>query len=271
VSVSEKVLTAASQPVDPTAPRTLARFSDDSGAPALVERAVGRGRVLLFASTVDMDWNDWARAVDGSYVVTLLEMVQYLARRDDVASSIPAGEKLAVSLAPDRYEPRVIFRPPDGAEESSVEVRATAAAVAADEPIRLEGPVATRIGTYRAELTRRDGGVESLPLCVNLDAAESDLTAASRSELDMALGSIPREYLDAANALRRQSENARRELWPTLLSLLILVLMAEHVLAWWFGRPIGTAAATSARIGLVTRILRRAGIEPSAARRKGAA
>ena len=36
----------------------LARF--DTGEPALVERAAGRGRVMVFASTLDLNWNDLA-------------------------------------------------------------------------------------------------------------------------------------------------------------------------------------------------------------------
>ena len=34
----------------------LARF--DGGAPALLERRVGSGRVLLWASTLDLSWSD---------------------------------------------------------------------------------------------------------------------------------------------------------------------------------------------------------------------
>ena len=66
---------------------TLARFTDDLRSPALVERAFGRGRVLLFTSSVDLDWNDWARAMDGSYVVTMLELAQYAARRSQDSHS----------------------------------------------------------------------------------------------------------------------------------------------------------------------------------------
>lgn len=44
---------------DPGA-RVLAWFR--GGAPALLERAHGRGRVLLFASACDRDWGDWPRS-----------------------------------------------------------------------------------------------------------------------------------------------------------------------------------------------------------------
>ena len=38
--------------------QVLARFDD--GAPALLERRLGAGRVLLWASSLDLDWNDFA-------------------------------------------------------------------------------------------------------------------------------------------------------------------------------------------------------------------
>ena len=37
----------------------LARFDD--GAPALIERRAGAGRVLVWASSLDLQWNDLAR------------------------------------------------------------------------------------------------------------------------------------------------------------------------------------------------------------------
>jgi hypothetical protein len=95
--------------------------------------------------------------------------------------------------------------------------------------------VATQLGTYTAELARRQGGVELRPLAVNFDARESDLTVARRHELDVALGSVPHEYVRAADAFQQDETRARRELWPAVLLTLVTVLMLEQALAWWFG------------------------------------
>lgn len=218
-------------------PAVLARFTDDTQSPALVERSFGRGRVLLFASSVDPDWNDWARTVDGSYVVTLLELVQHAARRAAGRSSFVAGETLTLSLPPDEYEPSAVFRSPAFPDEPAVEARLRETVAAVGEPIVLEGPTATHLGTYHAELTRRAGSVELRPLTVNLHASESDLAVARAHELDAALGSIPHEYVQAADAFLEGDPAARRELWPAVLVMLLGVLMLEHALAWWFGMP----------------------------------
>ena len=58
------------------APRdVLARFSN--GAPALLERRVGPGRVLLWATTVDRDWSDLA--IRPGFLPLLQQAVLYLA------------------------------------------------------------------------------------------------------------------------------------------------------------------------------------------------
>jgi hypothetical protein len=255
----------AEQPV----PATLAHFADDAQSPALVERVFGRGRVLLFTSSVDLDWNDWPRAMDGSYVVTMLELVQYAARRSADRCSFATGETLTLSLVPEDYEPGGVFRAPASVDEPAVEARVRGPVAAVGAPVALEGPVATHLGTYTAELIRRDGSVELRPLSVNLDPVESDLTVARAHELDVALGSVPHEYVEASEAFRRDNEQARRELWPAVLVALVAILMVEQGLAWWFGTP--RHAARRRRRWRLPRLWFASGVETSAPARTAGA
>ena len=75
--------------------RTLAAFSD--GAPALVERGVGNGRLVLFASDVDRRWNDFP--LHPTFVPFVQEVVRYVSARRpssdalfvaDVPADVPA-------------------------------------------------------------------------------------------------------------------------------------------------------------------------------------
>ena len=224
-------------------PVVLARFNDRDRTPAIVERAVGRGRVLLFTSSVDLEWNDWARTVDGSYVVTMLEVVQYVARRSTHPTSFIAGEQLTLPLWPDRYEPSGVFRPPPRTESGmQVDAPAVTATVrevgdSPNDPVLLMGPVADRLGTYSVELETRARRAETRPLCVNLHPAESNLAVARPAELDAALAGIPHEYIAAAEDFLRGDEESRHELWPSLLLAVVCVLMIEQALARWFGTP----------------------------------
>ncbi len=68
--------------------QTIARFTD--GAPALLERSSGRGKVLLFASDVGHRWNDFP--LHAVFVPFVQESVRYLGARPPSASSILVDE-----------------------------------------------------------------------------------------------------------------------------------------------------------------------------------
>ena len=237
---------AASAPDGSSNVHVVARYSDEQHSPALVERSFGQGRVLLFPSTADLDWNDWARALDGSYVVAMLEAVQYASRRNVHPAAFIAGEMLTISVVPEDYEATAIFRAPPTVDEPAVEGRPRGVSATAGGAAVLEGPVAKELGTYTVELRRRDGAGETRPLCVNLDPRESDLTVARPHELDAALGGVPHEYIEASQAFRQDAERARYELWPAILIALLCALMLEQTLAWWFG---GAGRADRERAG----------------------
>jgi hypothetical protein len=72
--------------------QVAARFTD--GAPALLERSEGHGRVVLFSSDLDRRWNDFP--LHPSFVPFVLESVRYVAgdrqlARDYVMARAPAG------------------------------------------------------------------------------------------------------------------------------------------------------------------------------------
>ena len=92
--------------VDGADGRVLAAFSD--GGPALVERTAGRGRVLVFASDLNNEWNDFPR--QPTFVPFVHEVVRYLGRQRRAAR-----ERL-VAAAPPGVDPRpgVVIEPASG-------------------------------------------------------------------------------------------------------------------------------------------------------------
>jgi Aerotolerance regulator N-terminal/von Willebrand factor type A domain len=93
--------------VSPEGWTVLARFSN--GTPALMERPLGQGRVLLFASDVDRRWNDLP--LHPAFVPFAVEAVKHLAgladrrrARDYTVAQVPAG----IHAAPG------VYRTPDG-------------------------------------------------------------------------------------------------------------------------------------------------------------
>lgn len=245
----------------PSSATVLARFADAGQAPAMAERRVGAGRVLLFLSSADVEWNDWPRAADGSYVVTMLEITQHLARRSEAPGAFAAGEPLRVYVDAEQFESRAVFKSPKHPAEPAFSARAGDGLGPAGGTVRLDGPVATSLGVYTVELHSRSGENAARPLAVNLDPGESDLAPASAAELDAALGPVPHTFVPSADAFLRGAEESRREIWPALISLAAVVLLAEQVLACWFGSERRLSA------GGLWAFLRRARFAPPAARR----
>jgi hypothetical protein len=61
----------------------------DSSEPALVERAVGAGRTLLFASSLDLEWNNLA--LQGLFLPFVHETLRHLAQAQEVRRSFEIG------------------------------------------------------------------------------------------------------------------------------------------------------------------------------------
>ncbi|MEI7703050.1 MAG: BatA and WFA domain-containing protein [Deltaproteobacteria bacterium] len=94
--------------------RVLARYDD--GAPALVEARRGRGRVMLYASTLDPEWSDWT--IRTSFLPAMQRIASWLAGSLDERRSVPgvvgaprpiplpAGTTIAAWIGPDGRERR---------------------------------------------------------------------------------------------------------------------------------------------------------------------
>ncbi len=217
------------------AARVLARFSDREQTPAITEREFGLGRAVFFASSADLAWNNWAQAVDGSYVVWLLELTQHLARREASPLSFDAGQRLSL-VARSESAAGATFRPPNYPESPAAEGLLREFEQAGVASVAFEGPLADQLGIWRVEHST-GGTSETWPLSVNLDPIESNLASAAASELDRLLGTVPHEYVaDVENFLAGSSQR-RIELWPAVLAALLLTLLGEQALAWWFGLP----------------------------------
>jgi hypothetical protein len=73
----------------------------ESGAPALVQTEVGRGRVLLFTSTVDREWTDLP--IRPGFLPLMQESARWLAGvpSGEVAATVPVGGFREIPALPD--------------------------------------------------------------------------------------------------------------------------------------------------------------------------
>ncbi len=210
----------------------IASYDDRDAVPAIVERRFGDGRVILVTSSVDQEWNDWAK--DASYVVTMLEMGQYLARGEGANSDLLIGDPIRFAVDPARYERDVLVRTPRYPAEQEVPV--TAQPAEDGQGFELNWDQTDESGVYRFVIMTTSGEQDVWSVAINLDPEESNLVKATESELKQRITEVPITYVAGVDEIGQVGEDAQSELWRSVLMMAMVVLMGEQFLAWWFGR-----------------------------------
>jgi Mg-chelatase subunit ChlD len=203
----------------------LARFDD--GAPALVEHRVGRGKVLVWASTLDSYWNDLA--LQPVFLPFVQQLAKYAGRYSGARPWFTAGEVLDLS----RHS----------------ELMGGATPRSGDGPIVVEAPsgAKTRLPSSNEGLIplheqgfyeiRPEGAARGMGqrLAVNLDPAEANLARIDPEELKasvlaggkagVAPGAITRD------APSREDSERRQTIWWYLLALAGVLLATETLMS----------------------------------------
>src|SRR5690606_31859181 len=91
--------------------KVLARYTN--GAVALVEGRLGGGRVLLYTSTIDRDWNDLV--IYPGFLPLMQQAMRYLARKQDsgARAGVIVGRSAVVPIQ--AGDTRLEIRGPEGA------------------------------------------------------------------------------------------------------------------------------------------------------------
>lgn len=197
----------------------VARFDD--GAPALLERRVGNGRVLMWTSSLDLEWNDLP--LKSVFLPFVHRMATSLAAYRDTPSWLTVGEVLeparpaAVPGVARPVSPRVVLTP-------------SGERVALDG----EGPDVlelTEQGFYEVRAQGRDAA-PALTVASNLDLAESDLSPMDPNDVVAgATGRAGGAAAAGANATPTDQDQERNQrLWWYLLFAGIVILAVETLI-----------------------------------------
>lgn len=195
--------------------RVLARFDD--GAVAAVERRVGTGRVVAWASSLDDSWSDLV--LKPVYLPLVQQLVKYLARYEQPAMWRTAGQAVDLAALLKARADRVILTP-------SGERTRLAAADASVLELSEQGIYEVR------EASNPTGRPDRI--AVNIDPAESDLTPLDPQELVAAVtGKAAPTAQPAVQASELSPSDLERSqsVWWYLLFAGFLLLAAEMVLA----------------------------------------
>ena len=202
--------------VMPTADaQVLARF--DGGAPALLERRVGAGRVLLWASTLDLSWNDFP--LKPVYLPFVHRAARHLASYSEPAPWLTVGQVLDTSAGAASQPVSGVVLTPSGRRVSVDEEGA--------DVLEL-----TEQGFY--EVRAQSGDTVNTVVASNVDTAESDLTAMDPKEIvAAATSSGPNGRQTGAAGLPPTPEAQERSqrLWWYVLFLGILLLGADTLIS----------------------------------------
>jgi hypothetical protein len=189
----------------------LARFED--GSPALLEARTGKGRVLLFTSSLGPSWNDLP--LTPLYLPFIHQMVRYAGTREENAW-YGLGQTFTVGKRQEAAPPAVDT--PAGARLS--ETRSTPDGdllVTAREP-----------GFYRLRYNSQPDFA-----AVNIDGAEGDFTKLNFGEFVVSVtgGAGSAEGGEANRNLSNEEVEGRQRVWWSLLLVALMLLLAESFLA----------------------------------------
>ena len=196
--------------------KTLARFDD--GQPALLERRVGTGRVLMWTSTLDTTWTDLA--LKPVFVPFVHRAVRYLGAYREPKPWRTVGDVVDPGLQ----------APAKGSDVSRVALTPAGTRISLDG----DGPEVLELAEQGFYEFRAQGRDAEAPVVVasNVDLSESDLTPLDPQEI--AAAALGRAGGDAAGPLAPPTDDAQesaQRVWWYLLFAGLLLLGAETIVA----------------------------------------
>ena len=197
--------------------QVLARFDD--GTPALLERKTGAGRVLLWTSTLDLEWNDLP--VKPVFLPFLHTVTKYLADYADAPASLTVGQ---VIPAPRRGRSGATSR------GGTVAVAPSGARVSVETE---DGALELGEQGFYDVRTQGAGADSATVLASNVDLTESDLTPLDPRELVASVSGHADGRPTGQNEARPtdEAQAQAQRLWWYLLVAGGLLLAGETLLA----------------------------------------
>jgi len=201
----------ATSPANSPAVSTLAAFDD--GQPALLEKAFGKGKVLLWTTGLDAQWSDLP--LKPIFLPLLHQVAAYLARPTVKIESLMIGQPIFLEGFEETQPVEVVL--PDGSQQ---ELPAASTSFSATK----------QAGIYRFRQRGRE-----ISFAVNLDRRESDPRALSPADF-LARLTQSHEAAQVAGVFGNdEADELDREraqkLWRLALLALLIILFAEGWLA----------------------------------------
>lgn len=209
--------------VDPGS-RVLASLDDPEQSPLLVERDFDRGRVFLWTTSVDREWNRIPES-PSTFVPLFHELLRHAGRGSAPVRDLDVGGTPVVEVG--AFPRKASLVGPDGSRSAldgePLQVSATLFRLPPLAPL-------DRAGVWRVEW--EEGWTA---FAARLDARESDLERMTPSELE---GRHPAFATSLSLDERAEGDEpaARGELWRGLAALALAALIGETLWSAWIAR-----------------------------------
>lgn len=187
----------------------LMRF--DNTEPALVERTVGEGKVILFASAMDMEWNNLP--LQGMFLPFVHETLRHLAQPEIKQRAYQVGDSFTLDPSGDATSIEALT--PSG---SVINFANDSFVISADEPGLITATVDDVVVTY----------------AVNILPGESNFTRVAVATLFDSIinpDTDPIQSREVRTAQLMEELERPQRLWWWILSLVMLLLLAEALVA----------------------------------------
>ncbi|OGT74362.1 MAG: hypothetical protein A3H44_02105 [Gammaproteobacteria bacterium RIFCSPLOWO2_02_FULL_57_10] len=184
----------------------------DNSSPALLERAVGQGRSMLFASTLDTEWNNLP--LQGLYLPFIHESLRYLAQASDKERAYRIGDVIDLSATV--------------ADDASLTVTP-----ASGEALAMNAGNRTLTASTIGFISVAGDGDEQF-YAVNADPEESVLEKMAPSSLqDRVVNpeTTPMQSAEVRTAELIAEREGPQRVWWWILLLVVLILLAETRIA----------------------------------------
>ncbi len=216
----------------------LARFDD--GSVALAERKSGRGRVMVWANTLDSFWNDLP--LQPVYLPFVQRLTEYLGGRAEALPWFTIGQVVDLANPDALVTAGLVSSEAAGLAEGLDQIALTPSGATIELPAG-EGPRYLPLDEQGFYTIRPPGSEPERPfvIAVNVDLDESSLASLDPEELAAQIMAPPgaeRDRLtgEEATSLRREDQERRQSLWRWLLLAALALFIGETVASNWISR-----------------------------------
>jgi hypothetical protein len=233
--VSARQIMTVDETADSDSVRILARWNNPSRAPAVIERASGQGRVLLWTTTADRGGSDWP--IEPSFVLAVREAVRGAARPTPLANTITAGERMRRVVHSNHQVANARLSPPGGGEPKALRATPQSDDSADGGPaFEISVPDTRRAGVYRISWDEGPLGTQQDVYAANPDSRESALERIETDQVKSILEPLDVEMITMRGNDANLFAPTGREMWRDFAAALFVLLIVEAVFATWVGR-----------------------------------